>query len=56
MVWLASSVAPGHPLGASLKAFYGGLAGQIGGQILQADAGALGRIRSDINDVIEAAG
>jgi hypothetical protein len=56
MVWLASSVAPGHPLGPSLKAFYGGLAGQIGGQILQADVGALARIRSDINDVIEAAG
>ena len=56
MVWLARSVAPGHPLGASLKAFYGGLAGQIGGQILQADAGALMRIRNDISDVIEAAG
>lgn len=56
MVWLATSVAPDHPLGASLKAFYGGLAGQIGGQILQADAGVLGRIRNDINDVIEAAG
>jgi hypothetical protein len=56
MVWLARSVAPGHPLGPSLKAFYGGLAGQIGGQILQADAGVLGRIRSDISDVIEAAG
>ena len=56
MLWLAKSVAPEHPLGASLKAFYGGLAGQIGGQILQADAEALGRIRSDINDVIEAAG
>jgi hypothetical protein len=56
MLWLARSVAPGHPLGPSLKAFYGGLAGQIGGQILQADAGALGRIRSDINDVIDAAG
>jgi hypothetical protein len=56
MVWLASSVAPGHPLGPSLKSFYGGLAGQIGGQILQADAGVLGRIRSDISDVIAAAG
>ena len=28
MLWLAKSVAPGHPLGASLKAFYGGLAAQ----------------------------
>lgn len=56
MVWLARSVAPGHPLGPSLKAFYGGLAGQIGGQILQADARVLATIRSDINDVIEAAG
>jgi hypothetical protein len=56
MVWLASSVAPGHPLGPSLKAFYGGLAGQIGGQILQADVEGLARIRSDISDVIDAAG
>lgn len=56
MLWLAKSVAPGHPLGASLKAFYGGLAAQISEQILQTDAVALDRIRSDINDVIAAAG
>lgn len=56
MLWLAKSVAPEHPLGASLKAFYGGLAGQIGAQILQADARALAEIRKDISDVLEAAG
>lgn len=32
LLWLAGSVAPGHPLGASLTAFYGGLASQIGVQ------------------------
>ncbi|WP_086739853.1 hypothetical protein [Erythrobacter colymbi] len=56
MLWLAKSVAPEHPLGASLKTFYGGLAGQIGAQILQADARALAEIRKDISDVLEAAG
>lgn len=56
LLWLAASVAPGHPLGASLKAFYGGLAGQIGANILQVDAGALARIHSDISDIMEAAG
>ncbi len=29
LLWLAKSVAPEHPLSASLKAFYGGLAGQV---------------------------
>jgi hypothetical protein len=56
MLWLAKSVAPEHPLGASLKAFYGGLAGQIGGQILQADARTLSEILKDISDILEAAG
>lgn len=56
MLWLAQSVSPGHPLGVSLKAFYGGLAGQIGGNILQADANDLARIQSDIRDLLEAAG
>lgn len=56
MLWLAKSVAPDHPLGASLKAFYGGLAGQIGAQILQADSRKLAEIRQDISDVLEAAG
>ncbi|MBA4768420.1 MAG: hypothetical protein H2049_12430 [Porphyrobacter sp.] len=55
MVWLARSVAPGHPLGPSLKAFYGGLAGQVGKQIQQADAQRLEEIRKDINDLLEAA-
>lgn len=56
MLWLAQSVAPGHPLGASLKAFYGGLAGQIGANLQQADAASLARIQSDIRDILEAAG
>jgi hypothetical protein len=56
MLWLARSVAPEHPLGASLKAFYGGLAGQIGGQILHADRRKLTEIRQDISDILEAAG
>lgn len=56
MLWLAKSIAPGHPLAVSLKAFYGGLAGQIGAQILQADARVIEEIRNDISDVLEAAG
>lgn len=56
MLWLARSVAPDHPLGPSLKAFYGGLAGQVGAQILQADTRALEEIRKDISDVLAAAG
>lgn len=55
LLWLARSVAPDHPLGASLKAFYGGLAGQIGRQIVQADARMIAAIRSDITDLLEAA-
>lgn len=56
LLWLAKSVAADHPLGASLKAFYGGLAGQIGAQILQADARTIAEIRKDISDVLAAAG
>ncbi len=56
MVWLAYSVAPGHPLHASLKAFYGGLASQIGASLQQGDAGAIAVIQSDIRDILEAAG
>lgn len=55
MLWLGQSVAPAHPLGASLKAFYGGLAAQIGTNILHADARALEHIRGDISDLLEAA-
>lgn len=56
LLWLARSVAPAHPLGSSLKAFYGGLAGQIAGQFQHGDAVALAGIRSDIKDILEAAG
>ena len=56
LLWLAGSVAPGHPLGASLTAFYGGLANQIGVQIQQPDARRIARIRQDINDLLDAAG
>jgi len=56
LLWLAQSVAPDHPLGASLKAFYGGLAGQIAGNIQQADAARLAGIQNDIKDILAAAG
>lgn len=56
LLWLAGSVAPEHPLGASLKAFYGGLAAQIGAQIQQPDTRRIAEIRSDIRDLLEAAG
>lgn len=56
LLWLARSVAPEHPLRSSLQAFYGGLAGQIGANIPQADGAALARIRGDISDLLEAAG
>ncbi|HSJ77375.1 MAG TPA: hypothetical protein VK913_01460 [Erythrobacter sp.] len=56
LLWLARSVAPAHPLGASLKAFYGGLAGQVGASILQADYQALSEIQRDIRDILAAAG
>lgn len=56
LLWLARSVAPGHPLGASLRAFYGGLAGQIAGQFQQANAAVLSEIRKDIRDLLDAAG
>lgn len=56
LVWLAQSVAPGHPLGASLKAFYGGLASQIGGNLQQADPRWIATIQSDIRDLLDACG
>ncbi|KPF63604.1 hypothetical protein [Porphyrobacter sp. AAP60] len=56
LLWLAQSVAPAHPLSASLKAFYGGLAGRAGASILQPDAQALSEIQSDIRDLLAAAG
>jgi flagellin-specific chaperone FliS len=56
MLWLARSVAEGHPLAASLRAFYGGLASQIAGNLHQANPRAIAMIRKDISDVLEAAG
>lgn len=55
MLWLARSVDPAHPLHGSLVQFYGGLASQIGANLLQADAGAIDRIRNDIRDLLTAA-
>lgn len=55
MLWLAQSVAPEHPLRASLTAFYGGLASQIGANILQPDAGMISAIQRDISDILAAA-
>lgn len=56
ILWLARSVAPDHPLHGSLVQFYGGLANQIGANLLQADAGVIDRIRNDIRDLLTAAG
>jgi hypothetical protein len=56
LLWLARSVAPGHPMGASLKAFYGGLAGQIGANLHHPDRRSLSAIQNDIRDILEAAG
>jgi flagellin-specific chaperone FliS len=56
MVWLAQSVAADHPLRVSLRQFYGGLASQIGANLLQADAQVLRRVMNDISDLLEAAG
>lgn len=56
LLWLARSVAPEHPLAASLAAFYGALAAQIGALLQQPDGRRLAAIRKDIRDVLEAAG
>ena len=56
ILWLARSVAPDHPLHGSLVQFYGGLAHQIGANLLQADAEVIDRIRNDIRDLLAAAG
>jgi hypothetical protein len=56
MVWLTQSVAPDHPLRGSLRQFYGGLARQIGANILQPDPAAIGRVANDIRDLLDAAG
>jgi hypothetical protein len=56
LLWLAQSVSPEHPLRTSLVAFYGGLASQIGANVGQPDAPMLERIRSDIRDLLDAAG
>lgn len=56
MVWLAHSVAPDHPLYASLKQFYGGLASQIGANLLHTDRVTIERVLNDIGDLLDAAG
>jgi len=56
IMWLAQSVSPDHPLQASLRQFYGGLASQIGANLQQADPAEIARIQSDISDIIIAAG
>ncbi len=55
MLWLARSVAQGHPLRASLTAFYGGLAAQIRTNILHPDVGMISAIQRDISDILAAA-
>lgn len=56
LVWLTQSVDPAHPMQASLRAFYGGLASQIGAALHHADAAVLAEIQQDIRDVLAAAG
>lgn len=56
LVWLAGSVAPGHPLYAALRQFYGGLASQVGVCLQQASAAEVEKIQNDINDLLAAAG
>ena len=56
MLWLAGSVAPGHPLYAALRQFYGGLASQIGACLQQVGAAEIARIQNDVSDLREAAG
>lgn len=55
-LWLARSVAPGHPLHNSLVTFYGGLASQIAGNFVRARAEEIARVRGDLNDLLAAAG
>lgn len=56
LLWLARSVAPDHSLRASLVAFYGGLAAQIGANLVRPDAAAIAAIRGDVRDLLDAAG
>jgi len=56
IVWLAQSAAPAHPLYATLKQFYGGMANQIGANIHRADPRVIARVRADLADVLAAAG
>jgi hypothetical protein len=56
IVWLAQSVAPAHPLYATLKQFYGGMANQIGSNLQRADPRIIARGRADLADVLAAAG
>lgn len=55
-LWLAQSLAPDHPLYASLLQFYGGVATEIGANLLHPDRAVIERIMLDIIDVLAAAG
>lgn len=55
-VWLARSVAPEHPLHASLVTFYGGLASQISASMQRPNAAEIAQVRGDLNDLLAAAG
>ncbi|MFY7745198.1 MAG: hypothetical protein ACOVQY_07210 [Erythrobacter sp.] len=55
-LWLARSVAPEHPLHASLVTFYGGLASQISANIRRARHDEIAQVRGDLNDLLAAAG
>lgn len=55
-VWLARSVALDHPLRDSLVTFYGGLASQIGANLVNPRAEEIARVRGDLTDLLAAAG
>lgn len=54
-LWLARSVVPDHPLRESLVIFYGNITQQISLNLVQARAGEIARIRTDLLDLLAAA-
>ncbi len=55
-LWLARSIMPDHPLRESLQIFYGNIAQQISLNLVQARADEIARMRTDLLDILIAAG
>ena len=55
-LWLARSIMPDHPLRDSLHIFYGNIAQQISLNLVQARADEIARMRTDLLDILIAAG